>query len=105
MMLVLLLHGFILGNMPAGAVFEWNLVSLYAAFFLFVGHPEVTVLDIDSTPLGALPHRRRSLVAAAGRQPRPVAGLVPGRDALLRRQLGVERVAVPRRQLQEARPR
>jgi hypothetical protein len=37
--------------MPAGAVFEWNLVSLYAAFFLFVGHPEVTVLDIDSLPL------------------------------------------------------
>jgi hypothetical protein len=49
--LVLMLHGFILGNMPAGAVFEWNLVSLYAAFFLFVGHPAVTVLDIGSTPL------------------------------------------------------
>lgn len=51
MILVLLLHGFILGNMPAGAVFEWNLVSIYAAFFLFVGHPQVTVLDIDSAPL------------------------------------------------------
>src|SRR5262249_40787253 len=51
MILVLMLHGFILGNMPAGAVFEWNLVSLYAAFFLFVGHPQVTVLDIGSTPL------------------------------------------------------
>jgi hypothetical protein len=48
---VVLLHGFILGNMPAGAVFEWNLVSLYAAFFLFAGYPEVTVLDIDSVPL------------------------------------------------------
>ena len=51
MMLVLLLHGFILGNMPAGAVFEWNLVSIYAAFFLFAGNPSVTVLDIDSVPL------------------------------------------------------
>jgi hypothetical protein len=51
MIFVLLLHGFILGNMPAGAVFEWNLVSLYAAFFLFVGHPHVTVLDVDSLPL------------------------------------------------------
>ena len=51
MILVLMLHGFIIGNMPAGAVFEWNLVSLYAAFFLFAGHPEVTVLDIGSTPL------------------------------------------------------
>lgn len=29
MILVLMLHGFIIGNMPAGAVFEWNLVSLY----------------------------------------------------------------------------
>jgi hypothetical protein len=46
-----LLHGFILGNMPAGAVFEWNLVSLYAAFFLFAGHPYVTLFDIDSLPL------------------------------------------------------
>jgi len=51
MIFVLLLHGFILGNMPAGAVFEWNLVSLYAAFFLFVAHPHVTILDIDSLPL------------------------------------------------------
>jgi hypothetical protein len=51
MIFVVLLHGFIIGNMPAGAVFEWNLVSLYAAFFLFVGYPEVTVLDIDSAAL------------------------------------------------------
>src|SRR4029450_3364413 len=51
MIFVLLLHGFIIGNMPAGAVFEWNVVSLYAAFFLFVAHPQVTVLDIDSLPL------------------------------------------------------
>ena len=51
MVFVLTLHGFILSNMPAGAVFEWNLLSLYAAFFLFVGHPQVTVLDIDSAPL------------------------------------------------------
>src|SRR5215470_4453605 len=51
MVLVLMLHGFILGNMPAGAVFEWNLLSLYAAFFLFVGHPSVTVLDVGSVPL------------------------------------------------------
>ncbi|MDX2169052.1 MAG: DUF3556 domain-containing protein [Deltaproteobacteria bacterium] len=50
---VLMLHGFILSNMPAGAVFEWNLLSLYAAAFLFIGHPTVTVLDIDS-PLVAL---------------------------------------------------
>ena len=46
-----MLHGFILSNVPAGAVFEWNTVSLYAAFFLFVGHPEVSLLDLGSTPL------------------------------------------------------
>ncbi len=57
----------------------------------------MTVLDIDSLPLaiylivGLDP-------AAAHRQPRPRAGLLPGRDALLRRQLGVERLALPRRQ-------
>jgi hypothetical protein len=51
MILVLMLHGFILSNMPAGAVFEWNLLSLYAAFFLFVGHPQVTVLEVGSIPL------------------------------------------------------
>jgi hypothetical protein len=51
MCLVLLLHGFIISNVPAGAVFEWNLLSVYAAFFLFVGHPEVSVLDVGSTPL------------------------------------------------------
>jgi hypothetical protein len=51
MIFALALHGFILGNMPAGAVFEWNLVSLYAAFFLFVGYPTITVFDIDSVPL------------------------------------------------------
>ena len=51
MIFVVLLHGFIISNMPAGAVFEWNLLSVYAAFFLFVGYPHVTVLDIDSVPL------------------------------------------------------
>ncbi len=51
LVLVVMLHGFILGNMPAGAVFEWNLVSLYAAFFLWGGYPEVTLREIGSLPL------------------------------------------------------
>lgn len=46
-----LLHGYIISNVPAGAVFEWNLVSLYAAFFLFGAHPGVSVLEIGSVPL------------------------------------------------------
>jgi hypothetical protein len=76
MVLALMLHGFILGNMPAGAVFEWNLVSLYAAFFLFVGHPQVTVLDIDSLPL--------ALYLGVGLILLPLVGnLVPARVSFL----------------------
>ncbi|HEY2774169.1 MAG TPA: DUF3556 domain-containing protein [Candidatus Binatia bacterium] len=48
---VLMLHGFILSNMPAGAVFEWNLLSIFSAFFLFVGHPDVRIAQIGSLPL------------------------------------------------------
>jgi hypothetical protein len=48
---VFMLHGFILSNVPAGAVFEWNLLSIYSALFLFVGHPEVPLTAIGSLPL------------------------------------------------------
>lgn len=49
----LLLHGFILSNVPAGAVFEWNVLSLFSAFFLFVGHPGVRIGDLGSLLLAA----------------------------------------------------
>lgn len=76
MIFVVLLHGFILSNMPAGAVFEWNLVSLYAAVFLFVGHPGVSVLDLDSLPLAAY--------LAVGLVALPLLGnLVPARVSFL----------------------
>ena len=51
MILVLMLHGFIISNVPAGAVFEWNVLSIYTAFFLWVGHPTVSLFDIGSVPL------------------------------------------------------
>jgi len=47
----LLLHGFILSNLPIAAVFEWNVLNIYAAFFLFAGHPEVSLFDIGSIQL------------------------------------------------------
>lgn len=50
---VVMLHGFILSNVPAGAVFEWNVLSLFAAFFLFLGHPEVPLSAIGPMPLAA----------------------------------------------------
>ena len=48
--MIVVLHGFILSNLPMAAVFEWNLVSLYAAFFLFYFHPEVSPLAVDTLP-------------------------------------------------------
>jgi hypothetical protein len=46
--LALCLHGFIISNMPIAAVFEWNLLSLYAAFYLWYGHPEVSLFAVGS---------------------------------------------------------
>src|SRR5262245_1156533 len=51
MFFALMLHGFILSNLPIAAVFEWNVLSIYAAFFLFVGHPGVSLFAIGSIPL------------------------------------------------------
>jgi hypothetical protein len=51
MLWVLLLHGFILSNLPIAAVFEWNVLSIYAAVFLFVGYPEVSLFAVGSVPL------------------------------------------------------
>jgi Transmembrane protein of unknown function (DUF3556) len=45
------LHGFIISNMPIASVFEWNVLSLYAAFFLFGGHPDVSLFAVGSLPL------------------------------------------------------
>lgn len=39
--LMLLLHGFILSNVPVGVPLEWNVMVVYAGFALFVAHPEV----------------------------------------------------------------
>jgi hypothetical protein len=51
MTFVLLLHGFILSNLPVGAIFEWNVLSIYTAFFLFVGHPEISPFDVGPAPV------------------------------------------------------
>ncbi len=51
MLFALMLHGFILSNLPIAAVFEWNVLSVYAAFFLFFGHPEVSLFAVGSVPL------------------------------------------------------
>src|SRR5262245_52663864 len=46
-----MLHGFIISNVPIASVFEWNALSLYAAFFLFGAHPDVSLFAVGSLPL------------------------------------------------------
>ncbi len=50
---MLMLHGFIISNMPIAAVFEWNVLNIYAGIFLFYGYPEVSLFAIDFWPLAA----------------------------------------------------
>jgi hypothetical protein len=47
----IMLHFFILSNMPIAAVFEWNLLSVYCGIFLFWHHPQVSLFAIDSVPM------------------------------------------------------
>jgi len=49
--LAVMLHGFIISNMPIAAVFEWNVLSLFAGFFLFGGYPGVSLFAVGSLPL------------------------------------------------------
>lgn len=46
-----LLHLFILSNMPLAAVFEWNLLSIYSGFFLFLFNPAVSLFAVGSIPM------------------------------------------------------
>ena len=48
---VVMLHGFILSNVPLAAVFEWNVLSVYSGFFLFFAHAEVSLFAVGSTAL------------------------------------------------------
>jgi hypothetical protein len=49
--LMLVLHTFITGNVPLGVPIEWNLMVVYGTFALFWAHPGVTVLDLGSPSL------------------------------------------------------
>jgi hypothetical protein len=51
--LMLMLHAYITGNVPMGVPIEWNFMMVYGAFALFWAHPDVTVLDLGVTPLTA----------------------------------------------------
>jgi hypothetical protein len=51
LVLMLLLHGYITGNVPMGVPIEWNFMVVYGGFALFWAHPEVTILHLGSGPL------------------------------------------------------
>ena len=70
-----------------------ELVSLYAAFFLFAGAPARHRARHRRAAARALPGRRPDPAAAPGT--RAGTHLVPGRDALLGGQLSTERLAFP----------
>lgn len=46
-----MLHLFIISNMPIAAVFEWNILSMYCGIFLFWHHPEVSLFEVGSVPM------------------------------------------------------
>lgn len=74
--LMVALHTFITSNVPMGVPIEWNFMVVYGGFALFWAHPEVSVLDLGSAPLGAF-----LVLVLVGV---PLAGnLLPGRVSFL----------------------
>jgi len=51
LVMMVMLHAFITSNVPMGVPIEWNVLVVYAAFFLFGTHAEVSVLGLVSTPI------------------------------------------------------
>ncbi len=51
LVIMLLFHSFITGNVPMGVPIEWNIVMVYGAFFLFWGQAEVAPWSLQSWPL------------------------------------------------------
>lgn len=52
---MLLLHGYILSNVPMGVPLEWNAMVVYSAFVLFWAHPAVAPVEaFSSVGAGAL---------------------------------------------------
>ena len=74
--LMLLLHAYILSNVPMGVPLEWNVMVVYGGFALLWAHPGVSLLEVGSTPVAAL-----LLVTAIGI---PLVGnLLPSRISFL----------------------
>ena len=48
LVMMLMLHGFITGNVPMGVPIEWNFMVVYAAFFLFWRNAGVSIFDMNA---------------------------------------------------------
>ena len=54
MVAMLVLHGYILSNVPMGVPLEWNVMVVYSSFVLFWARPELAPLQAFSSGTGAL---------------------------------------------------
>lgn len=50
--LMVMLHGYIMSNVPMGVPLEWNVSVAYGGFALFGAHPSLSLLAIGPAPLG-----------------------------------------------------
>jgi hypothetical protein len=75
MALMLMLHGFILSNVPMGVPIEWNVVMVYGGFYLFWDQAGVSPLAVG--PAVA------AVVAVMGLALPVLGNLVPGRVSFL----------------------
>ena len=96
---MLLLHGFITSNVPMGVPLEWNVMMVYGGFFLFEEHAAASVLDAGAPVIVLLVVMREFRCS----KPVSVQDSVSIGDALLRGQLGLQRLVLPRRQPPAAR--
>ncbi len=50
--MMLMLHGYITSNVPMGVPIEWNVMVVYGGFALFWAHPDISIFQLGSWPLG-----------------------------------------------------
>jgi hypothetical protein len=100
--LALVLHAFITSNVPMGVPLEWNVMVVYGTFALFWAHPEVSALSV-SPPLLAVFLVFMLIGLPLFGERLPEQALVPRVHAVLRGQLALRRMALPRRRVSQAR--
>ena len=93
---MIIFHLHILSTFPLAVPLEWNIFMIFGLLFLFghYGATSFSTLDEPAPDRDPRGHLRR---LPDPRQPPSRPRLVPALDALLRRQLGDEPVAVPAR--------